>query len=95
MHWDNTRKFTGMWTLLLQTADIMEMNECWFIVNGVPIRYSIKEHVWISGLHCHDLPADYENQSGSTAFSYRLFKGEKSKYGNCISKARIYEVMTV
>jgi len=36
----------GMWMLMVRTAKTELARECWFVVNGVPIRYSIKEHAF-------------------------------------------------
>ncbi|KAL9816735.1 hypothetical protein AtNW77_Chr4g0281341 [Arabidopsis thaliana] len=49
----------GMWMLLLRTARTEMDRECWFVVNGVPIRYSIKEHVLLCGFDCHDYPKEF------------------------------------
>ncbi|EOA36540.1 hypothetical protein CARUB_v10011622mg [Capsella rubella] len=45
---DANHKLMGMWMLLLRTASLEKKNECWFIVNGTPIRYSLKEMALIS-----------------------------------------------
>ncbi|KAF8050282.1 hypothetical protein N665_2007s0001 [Sinapis alba] len=70
-------KLLGMWMLLLRTIPLFEGEEAaWFAVNGVPIRYSMREHALISGLDCHEYPANYEN-IGSFAFVDRHFKSHK------------------
>ncbi|KAF8115385.1 hypothetical protein N665_0027s0001, partial [Sinapis alba] len=54
-------KLLGMWILLLRTIPLDEKEgTAWFAVNGVPIRYSMREHALISGLECHEYPANYE-----------------------------------
>ncbi|XP_002883754.2 uncharacterized protein At3g43530 [Arabidopsis lyrata subsp. lyrata] len=58
--------------LLLRTACLDKKKECWFIVNGVPIRYSIQEFALISGLFCHSYPKNYE-AIGSDRFSGKHF----------------------
>lgn len=34
--------------------------ESWFVVNGVPIRYSLREYALMLGLYCHKYPDNYE-----------------------------------
>ncbi|XP_024014689.1 uncharacterized protein At3g43530-like [Eutrema salsugineum] len=50
----------GLWMLRLHTAYTEKQNEAWFVVNGVPIRYSLREHALLCVLDCHDYPADYK-----------------------------------
>ena len=70
-------KLQGMWMLLLRTVPLHESEDTsWFAVNGVPIRYSMREHALISGLDCHDYPAKYK-KIGSFAFVDRHFKSQK------------------
>ncbi|CAN7008484.1 unnamed protein product [Brassica rapa subsp. trilocularis] len=40
----STRKMMGLWMLLLRTIVTHKSRQAWFAVNGVPIRYSIREH---------------------------------------------------
>ncbi|KAJ4873547.1 putative protein-like [Raphanus sativus] len=61
------RKLQGMWMLLLRTIKIEGEDAAWFGVNGVPIRYSMREHALISGLDCHEYPRRYL-ELGSTKF---------------------------
>ncbi|XP_024011342.1 uncharacterized protein At3g43530-like [Eutrema salsugineum] len=65
----------GMWMLLLPTAHTERLSKCWFIFNGVPIRYSLGEHTLLSGLDCRDYPADYKNL-GNTKFFEKHFGRE-------------------
>ncbi|KAJ4885434.1 Uncharacterized protein Rs2_35527 [Raphanus sativus] len=44
---ENNHRVQGMWMLLLRTAGSERRREVWFIVNGVTIRYGLREHVWI------------------------------------------------
>ncbi|KAJ4889159.1 putative protein-like [Raphanus sativus] len=53
-------KLQGMWMLLLRTICTPEDDVAWFAVNGVPIRYSMREHALISGLDCREYPRNYE-----------------------------------
>ncbi|XP_013633384.1 PREDICTED: uncharacterized protein At3g43530-like [Brassica oleracea var. oleracea] len=70
-------KLQGMWMLLLRTVPLHESEDTsWFSVNGVPIRYSMREHALISGLDCHDYPAKYK-KIGSFAFVDRHFNSHK------------------
>ncbi|KAF8105936.1 hypothetical protein N665_0151s0029 [Sinapis alba] len=54
----------GMWMLVLRTAEVGKENELWFIVNGVPTRYSLSEMALIWRLYCHAYPNNYERMSG-------------------------------
>ncbi|KAG7580648.1 hypothetical protein ISN44_As07g004650 [Arabidopsis suecica] len=62
----------GMWMLMLRTARTDMENECWFVVNGVPIRYSLKEHALLTGLDCHEYPKNHEKK-GSLRIVRRMF----------------------
>lgn len=55
-----SRKLQSVNMLLLRTAKSEKKNQAWFVVNGVPIRYSIREHALLSGLFCHQYPANKE-----------------------------------
>lgn len=54
------RKVMGMWMLFLRTSCTYTRREYWFVVNGVPIRYSLRKHGIISGLDCREYPKEYE-----------------------------------
>ncbi|XP_033133948.1 uncharacterized protein At3g43530-like [Brassica rapa] len=69
-------KLQGMWMLLLRTISTEEEDVAWFGVNGVPIRYSMREHALISGLDCHEYPRKYL-KLGSTKFVDYYFGGLK------------------
>ncbi|XP_048615810.1 uncharacterized protein At3g43530-like [Brassica napus] len=70
-------KLQGMWMLLLRTVPLHESEDTsWFAVNGVPVRYSMREHALISGLDCHDYSAKYK-KIGSFAFVDMHFKSHK------------------
>ncbi|KAG7572657.1 hypothetical protein ISN44_As09g010140 [Arabidopsis suecica] len=80
MHRDANHKLMGMWLLFLRTACLEKKREVWFIVNGVPIRYSLKEFALMSGLYCHQYPKSYETK-GSMEFVSRIFgPGATIKY---------------
>ncbi|KAF8077302.1 hypothetical protein N665_1047s0002 [Sinapis alba] len=70
---ENKHKVQGMWKLLVRTAESSKRREVWFIVNGVPIRYGLREHTLISGLNCCNYPLDYK-ECGGTKFVKRHFK---------------------
>ncbi|XP_020867822.1 uncharacterized protein At3g43530-like isoform X1 [Arabidopsis lyrata subsp. lyrata] len=76
-------KCKGMWSLVLRTVNMKKkQNELWFVVNGVPIRYSIREHALITGLDCRKLPDNYEEELekkfGGDGFINKYFKeGDK------------------
>lgn len=76
---DNNHKLQGMWMLFLRTACIEKKKEAWFVVNGVPVRYGLREHALISGLNCKNLPMNY-NELGGKTFVRRLFGQKKVRY---------------
>ncbi|KAG2270356.1 hypothetical protein Bca52824_064911 [Brassica carinata] len=70
----------GIWMLVLRTTKTKNDKELWFIVNGVPIRYSLREMTLISGLHCHDYPNNYDRMGGSGFIEKHFESGKKIKY---------------
>lgn len=71
-------KLTGMWMLLLRTASTQKKRVCWFVVNGIPIRYSMREHALITGFDCHEYESDYNAENfGSYEFVERVFGSTK------------------
>ncbi|KAL9300190.1 hypothetical protein AtNW77_Chr2g0239761 [Arabidopsis thaliana] len=73
VRWDKN-KVQGMLMLLMRTASTEKKRVCWFVVNGVPIRYSMREHALITGLDCHCYESDYKARSfGSYDFVKRVF----------------------
>ncbi|XP_023644234.1 uncharacterized protein At3g43530-like [Capsella rubella] len=70
---DPNHKVMGMWMLLLRTACIEKKKEVWFVVNGVPIRYGLREHPLMSGLDCRVYPEGYMN-AGSERFKRKHFR---------------------
>ncbi|KAF8047104.1 hypothetical protein N665_3205s0001 [Sinapis alba] len=54
-----SHKYTAMWALILRTGYISD-DEWWIIPNGVPLRYSIREHALYTGLCCDPLPRNFE-----------------------------------
>ncbi|XP_010473965.2 PREDICTED: uncharacterized protein At3g43530-like [Camelina sativa] len=83
---DSNHKLMGMWMLLLRTAHLEKKNECWFIVNGTPIRYSLREMAIISGLYCHQYPK-FKDGLGSLNFARKQFKGGQIiQYGDVKAK---------
>lgn len=69
----SNHKVQELWMLLLRTTDVARRREVWFIVNGVPIRYGLREHTLISGLNCRNYPLGYK-QFGDRKFVKRHFK---------------------
>ena len=66
-----------LWMLQCRAVKTKKNFEMWFVVNGIPIRYSLMEHALISGLNCAAYPADYKD-IGSQRFKNRNFpKGKK------------------
>ncbi|CAA7043024.1 unnamed protein product [Microthlaspi erraticum] len=68
------RKSQGLWMLLLHHARTEKENEPWFVVTGVPIRYSIKEHALLTGLDCHDYPRNYKDLKSKKKGDYKFVK---------------------
>ncbi|KAL1192319.1 hypothetical protein V5N11_000738 [Cardamine amara subsp. amara] len=74
MYMELNRKLMGMWVLLLRTACTKKKKVAWFVVNGCPIRYSLREHGLICGLDCHEYPPEYKKEKlGSYDFVTRIF----------------------
>ncbi|KFK34789.1 hypothetical protein AALP_AA5G193600 [Arabis alpina] len=42
--------------LLLRTVEVERKSALWFVLNGVPIRYSLREHGLLTGFACHHYP---------------------------------------
>ncbi|KAL0734270.1 hypothetical protein Bca4012_010480 [Brassica carinata] len=74
----------GMWIVVLRSALVGKKYELWFIVNDVPIRYSLRELGLISGLHCHDYPPNHE-MFGDTSFNNKYFGGIRVTYA-CVEE---------
>lgn len=74
---DSNHMVQGMWMLLLRTVDSSKRKEVWFIVNGVPIHYGLREHALISGLSCRNYPLGYK-KFGDRKFVKRHFKKGES-----------------
>ena len=71
----------GMWIVVLCSACIAKKNEVWFIFNGVPIRYSLREFSLISELYCHEYPLNHE-RLGGTSFGNKYFEGKMVTYAD-------------
>ncbi|KAF8109301.1 hypothetical protein N665_0098s0029 [Sinapis alba] len=70
-----------MWIVVLRSACVAKKYELWFIVNGVPIRYSLRVLVFIFGLDCHDYPPNHE-KLGGTSFNNKYFEGKRVTYAD-------------
>ena len=66
---------TPLWMLLTRAVVTIKQYEMWFVLNGVPIRYSLMEHALISGLNCSAYPADPSHTGDE--FKRRVFRGMK------------------
>ncbi|RID79732.1 hypothetical protein BRARA_A02446 [Brassica rapa] len=71
----------GMWIVVLRSASTAKKNELWFIVNSVPIRYSLREVRHISGLYCHEYPTNHERLDG-TSFMNKYFERKMVTYAD-------------
>lgn len=69
----------GVWLLILRKAQTWKKNEAWFVVNGVPIRYSLREHGLMSGLYCHSYPPKYQ-EFGNLEVVSKHFEEVKPTY---------------
>ena len=67
-----------MWLLLVREADCYRDSEMWFVVNEIPIRFSLMEYALISGLKCSKYPEGWESQAESKSFKDRHFRGRPS-----------------
>ncbi|XP_056855929.1 uncharacterized protein At3g43530-like, partial [Raphanus sativus] len=75
------QKWMGMWVLVLRSACVAKKHELWFVVNGVAIRYSLRELGLISGLYCHEYPPNHERLGGTT-FMNKYFGGKRVTYAD-------------
>ena len=73
---NSNHKVQGMWMLLLHTADVAKKREVWFIVNGVPIHYGLREHTLISGLNCCNYPLGYKEFGKKKFVKHHFTNGE-------------------
>ncbi|XP_010527492.1 PREDICTED: uncharacterized protein LOC104804826 [Tarenaya hassleriana] len=64
-----------------------EEKEFWFVVNGVPIRYSIQEHAIISDLNFNNYSEDWTKCKGSE-FRKRIFVTSKVTIEAALKKLR-------
>ncbi|VFQ95744.1 unnamed protein product [Cuscuta campestris] len=56
-----------LWQLIAREAKIKRKGEMWFVVKGVPVRYSLREFSLISGLNCSHLNVGFENSKELTS----------------------------
>ncbi|KAL0702591.1 hypothetical protein Bca4012_058713 [Brassica carinata] len=70
-----------MWVLVFRSACVAKKYELWFVVNGVRIRYSLRELGLISGLYCHEYPLNHE-RLGCTIFMNKYFGGKRVTYAD-------------
>ncbi|XP_010550824.1 PREDICTED: uncharacterized protein LOC104821602 [Tarenaya hassleriana] len=69
---------------LINHAVLVEDNcELWFVVNGVPIRYSIVEHALISGLKCGECLPGWEYKR-KDKFRLKMFGNRKVSKQNVL-----------
>ncbi|CAD5318360.1 unnamed protein product [Arabidopsis thaliana] len=67
-------KVHGMLMLLMRTASTEKKRVCWFVVNDVPIRYSLREHALITGLDFHQFELDFNTRNfGSFDFVEKVY----------------------
>ena len=67
----------AMWMMLCREVETKKEHESWFVVNGIPIRFSLVEYALISGLKCSDYPDGWKD-FGSGAFREFYFPGMKN-----------------
>ncbi|KAL0723787.1 hypothetical protein Bca4012_038386 [Brassica carinata] len=80
------RKVQGLWMLLLRCMHTGKDRQAWFGVNGVPVRYSIREHALLTGLHYGTYPENYPSivrmkfaSEGRMKFATKHFKHLQKK----------------
>ncbi|KAF8109832.1 hypothetical protein N665_0090s0015 [Sinapis alba] len=78
---NQNQKWMGIWLLVLRSACVEKKYELWFILNGVPVRYSLREFRLISGLYCHEYPPNHERLGGTT-FMNKYFEGKRVTYAD-------------
>ncbi|VFQ94039.1 unnamed protein product [Cuscuta campestris] len=49
-----------IWEILSRESKVERDGELWFVVHGVPVRYSLMEFALISGLNCSELNTEFE-----------------------------------
>ncbi|XP_013617516.1 PREDICTED: uncharacterized protein At3g43530-like [Brassica oleracea var. oleracea] len=87
---EDNLKLQGMWMLLLRTICTPEDDVAWFVVNGVPIRYSMREHALISGLDCGDYPPNYWKLEGYKFVDYYFHDRKKITISDVKQKMLFY-----
>ncbi|GMN46028.1 hypothetical protein TIFTF001_015214 [Ficus carica] len=73
-----------LWMLLSRAVVTQKKFEMWFVLNGIPIRYSLMEHALISGLNCSAYPEDPCHTGDE--FRERIFRGMKKISQNDVKK---------
>ncbi|XP_019057759.1 PREDICTED: uncharacterized protein At3g43530-like [Tarenaya hassleriana] len=71
-----TLKMSPMVALINRAVKTKRENELWFVINGVPIRYSLWEHTILCGLKGSKLPDNWETLGGTNL--YRKYFGQES-----------------
>ncbi|XP_010558973.1 PREDICTED: uncharacterized protein LOC104827496 [Tarenaya hassleriana] len=59
--WDPQLKMAPAEVLINRSVKVEDEKELWFVLNGVSVRYSIIEHILISGLKCGEYPEEWES----------------------------------
>ncbi|RID45740.1 hypothetical protein BRARA_I02443 [Brassica rapa] len=72
--------------LLLRTADVAKKREVWFIVNGVLIRYGLRDHAFISDLNCCNYPLGYKEFGKKKFVKHHFTNGEAIRLENVKAK---------
>ncbi|GMN44937.1 hypothetical protein TIFTF001_014119 [Ficus carica] len=75
---------TPLWMLLPRAVVTKKKYEMWFVLNGIPIKYSLMEHALISGLNCSAYPEDPCHTGNE--FRERVFHGIKKISQNDVKK---------
>lgn len=69
-------RMQAMSMLTLRAACTEKKKECWFVVNGVPMRYSLREQDLMTGMYCHPYLGSLDTL-GSMEFVNQHFGGVK------------------
>ncbi|XP_010527298.1 PREDICTED: uncharacterized protein LOC104804655 [Tarenaya hassleriana] len=85
--WDPQLKMAPAGVLINRSVKAEDEKELWFVLNGVPVRYSIIEHALICGLKCGKYPEEWESFKKSE-FRKKTFGRKKVCLNDVVEKLR-------
>lgn len=81
----------GMWMLLFQIVCVDQKTIVWFVVNGVSIRYSLREHDMLCGFCCHDnskrINPKMDLKKYKNQFKKRQFSNKKKELSEMLERS--------